>query len=242
MTVKSEESARGKRKARIKKKAEEAKEKELIFWLSGKQIIAFLLEFMAVSAVFLGAWYYLGAFYQGIIFSFAKLILLAMGYTPVQISAVNLSGAYLVNFNLVPLVALAIATPKLGMRRRCEMLAIGIPLLFLLHVLDLVAHFPMHFYGSGFARMVVYSIGVAGVAAPFIIWFCVGYGDLFDFESPRLKEVENEIYFCPVCGAEEEKAGIAKHIKAVHGKDAFRSEAVKDFFDMHPELERKRKK
>jgi len=239
MTAKSEESARGKRKAEIKKNVEVAKEKELILGLSGKQIIAFLLEFMAVSAVFLGVWYYLGAFYQGIIFSFAKLILLAMGYTPIQISAVNLSGAYLVNFNLVPLVALAIATPKLGMRRRCEMLAMGIPLLFLLHVLDLVAHFPMHFYGSEFARMVVYSIGVAGVAAPFIIWFCTGYGDLFE---PRLKEGGEGKYFCPVCGAEEEKVNIAKHIKTVHGKDAFKSKEVKDFFDTHPELRRKQKR
>ena len=218
---------------------EEAKEKELIFRLSGKQIIVFLLEFMAVSAVFLAVWYYIGEFYQGAIFFFAKLILLAMGYTLAQISAVNLSGAYLVNFNLVPLIALAIVTPKLAMRKRCEMLAIGIPLLFLLHVLDLVAHFPMYFYGSGIARMVVYSIGVAGVAAPFIIWFCIGYRGLFE---PQIKEKREREYFCPVCGAEEEKADIAKHIKTVHGKDAFRSKEVKNFFDTHPELERKRKK
>jgi len=164
--------AREKRKAKEK---EEAKEVSLLqrLNLSPKQIIVFLLEFMAVSAVFLAAWYYIGVFYQCAIFFFAKHILLAMGYTLTQISAVNLSGAYLVNFNLVPLVALAIATPRLAMRRRCEMLVMGIPLLFLLHVLDLVAHFPMYFYGSGLARMVVYSIGVAGVAAPFIIWFCM---------------------------------------------------------------------
>ena len=218
---------------------EEAKEKELIFGLSRKQIIVFLLEFMAVSAVFLAIWYYLGKFYQGTIFFFAKHILIAMGYTPLQISAVNLSGAYLVNFNLVPLVALAIVTPKLGMRKRCEMLAMGIPLLFLLHVLDLVAHFPMYFYGSGLARMVVYSIGVGGVAMPFIIWFCIGYKDLFE---PLIKKREEGEYFCPVCGAEEEKADIAKHIKTVHGKEAFRSKVVKDFFETHPELARKRKK
>jgi hypothetical protein len=233
-----EGEAREKRKAR---KKEEAKE---VSWLqrlnlSPKQIIVFLLEFMAVSAVFLAIWYYIGEFYQGAIFFFAKHILLAMGYTSAQISAVNLSGAYLVNFNLVPLVALAIATPRLAMRRRCEMLAIGIPLLFFLHVLDLVAHFPMYFYGSGLARMVVYSIGVAGVAAPFIIWFCIGYRDLFE---PLIKKGEGERYFCPVCGAEEEKVNLAKHIKAVHGKEAFRSKEVKDFFDAHPELERKRKK
>ena len=229
-------------KRRRKKKKEEVNLE--VSWLQGlnlspKQIIVFLLEFMAVSAVFLAAWYYIGEFHQGAIFFFAKHILLAMGYTTVQISAVNLSGAYLVNFNLVPLAALAIVTPKLGMRKRCEMLAIGIPILFLLHVLDLVAHFPMYFYGSGLARMVVYSIGVAGVAAPFIIWFCIGYRDLFE---PLIKRREEGNYFCPICGTEEEKADIAKHIKAVHGKDAFRSKEVKDFFDTHPELERKRKK
>ena len=102
-----------------------------------------------------------------------------MDYTPAQISAVNLSGAYLGNFNLVPLVALAIATPKLVLRRRIEMLVIGIPLLFLLHVLDLVAHFPMYFYESGIAQLVVYSIGVAGVAMPFIIWFVICYKEFF---------------------------------------------------------------
>ena len=99
-----------------------------------------------------------------------------MGYTPLQISGMDFSGAYLANFNLVPLVALAIATPKLAVRRRIEMLAIGIPILFLLHVLDLVAHFPMYFHGSGIAQLVVYSIGVVGVAAPFIIWFALSFG------------------------------------------------------------------
>ncbi len=72
-------------------------------------------------------------------------------------------------FNLVPLVALAIATPGIGIEGEGEMLAIGIPILFLLHVLDLVAHFPMCFYGSGIAQFVVYSIGVGGVALTFVI-------------------------------------------------------------------------
>jgi len=120
--------------------------------------------------------YYIGEFYQGAVFFFAKHILLAVGYTLAQISAVNLSGAYLVNVNLVPLIALAIVTPGWGLRERGEMLVIGIPLLFLLHVLDLVAHFPLYFHGSGIALMVVYSIGVGGVAMPFIIWFVFFWG------------------------------------------------------------------
>ncbi len=154
---------------------EKVKEKEGILGLSEKRILVFMLEFMAVSAVFLALWYYIGEFYQGAVFFFAKHILLAMGYTPVQISAVNLSGAYLVNFNLVPLVALAIVTPGWRLRKRGEILAIGIPILFLLHVLDLVAHFPMYFHGSEIAQMIVYSIGIGGVALPFIIWFVFAF-------------------------------------------------------------------
>ena len=174
----------------MKKKAEEAKEKELILGLSGKQIIIFLLEFLVISALFLGVWYYIGEFYQGAVFFFAEHILLAMGYTPMQISAVNLSGAYLGNFNLVPLVALAITTPKLALKRRLEMLVIGIPLLFLLHVLDLVAHFPMYFHGSGIAQFVVYSIGVGGVAMPFIIWLVLCYKAFFRGSAFKLTGAE----------------------------------------------------
>jgi len=175
--MKGEVDKRRKAKAKVKKKKEEVKEKEkeLILGLSGKQIIVFLLGFLAASFVFLGVWYYIGEFYQCAVFFFAEHILLLMGYTPLQISAVNLSGAYLGNFNLVPLVALAIATPGWGLRERGEMLVIGVPLLFLLHVLDLVAHFPMYFHGSGIAQLVVYSIGVGGVALPFIIWLAICY-------------------------------------------------------------------
>jgi len=156
---------------RSEKGGEEGIGSRLKLNVSSRQIIIFLIEFMAFSVVFLCIWYYIGGFYQCIIFFFAKNILIAMGYTQLQISAVRLSHAYLVNFNLVPLFALAIATPKMPLKSRIEMLAAGIPLIFLLHVFDLVMHFPMYFYGSEIAKLVVYSIGVGNVAMPFVIWF-----------------------------------------------------------------------
>jgi hypothetical protein len=124
------------------KKGEESEEegekkKGFLFGLRERELLLFLLEFMLVSALVLGFWYYLGPFYQTMVFGFARVILLLMDYTPQQISAVNLSGAYLGNFNLVPLVALAIATPRLALRHRLEMLGIGFLALFLLHVIDL---------------------------------------------------------------------------------------------------------
>jgi hypothetical protein len=144
-----------------------------------REILLFLLEFMLVSALFLGAWYYIGPYYQTAVFVVARGVLLLMGYAPQQIAAVNLAGAYLGNFNLVPLVALAIATPRLAPRKRLEMLGLGLPLLFLLHVIDLVAHFPLYFHGSTLAQVIVYSLGVGGVALPFVIWLMIGYSALF---------------------------------------------------------------
>ena len=69
----------------------EIKRGELKLNVSSRQIIIFLIEFMAVSVVFLCIWYYIGEFYQCVVFFFAKNILIAMGYTQLQISAVRLS-------------------------------------------------------------------------------------------------------------------------------------------------------
>lgn len=193
MTVKANE----KRKARVKKKKTEGPErveeegrksekedKPLLFGLTDRQIVLFLLGFMLASALFLGVWYYIGEFYQAAVFFVARHILLLMGYTSLQISGMDFSGAYLVNFNLVPLIALAVATPKLAVKRRLEMLAIGIPILFLLHVLDIVAHLPhfieLHYlHRMGFATLVVDSLGVIGLAVVFGIWFVICYQEFF---------------------------------------------------------------
>jgi hypothetical protein len=176
------EEAKRKRKPKKEKAAAETEaevKKGPLFRLREGEILLFLLGFMLASALFLGAWYYLGPPYQIAVFAVARVILLLMGYTPLQISAVNLSGAFLGNFNLVPLVALAIATPRLVLRKRLEMLGLGLPLLFLLHVVDLVAHFPLYFHGSKLAQVIVYSIGVGGVALPFVIWSVLCYAVFF---------------------------------------------------------------
>ncbi len=141
--------------------------------LSRNQLLLFLIEFLGVSALLLAGWYYIGVWYQNLVFYSASVILLAMGYTGWELAALNLSDAYLVNFNLVPLIALALVTPGLIWRRRVEMIVIGIPVLFLLHVLDIVVRFPMYIGHSAFAKLVYASIGVAWIAVPFIIWVAI---------------------------------------------------------------------
>ncbi len=158
--------------------------RELFLGLSERQIVLFLLAFLAISAVLLAVWYYIGAQYQAVVFFVARHILLALGYSSEQIAGLDFTGAHLVNFNLVPLLALAIATPKLSLRRRLQMLAIGLPILFSIHVLDVVAHLP-HFieyyylHRLGFATLIVDSLGVIGLAIVFIIWFAICSTEFF---------------------------------------------------------------
>ena len=203
--------------------------------LREKQLLLFLSAFLFASAAFLILWFYVGEFYQYTVFSVAAFILNAMGYSEAQISAVNLTRAYLANFNLVPLIALAVTTPRIAWMKRVKMLAIGFPVLFSLHVLDIIAHFPMYFHDSEFARIIVYSLGVVGVAAPFIIWFVLIHDDL----SYLLGEAVRK-YSCPICGAEMRDEDFLKHIKEAHGKKALKSKKVKDFIRKHPEMQRRR--
>ncbi len=144
-----------------------------ILTLSVNQILLFLGVFLAVSAILLAVWYYIGIWYQNLVFGIARLVLLAMGYHPQEIAALELSDAYLVNFNLVPLIALTVATPKLLMKKRLEILAAGVPILLFIHVLDIVVRFPMYIYHSELAKLIYAAIGVAWMAVPFIIWVAI---------------------------------------------------------------------
>ncbi|MCK4818524.1 hypothetical protein KA005_22330, partial [bacterium] len=66
----------------------------------------------------------------------------------------GMENAHLSNFNIIPLVALILATPRITPERSVKILAVGIFLLFCLHVTDFVSHFPMYFRDSGIAALV----------------------------------------------------------------------------------------
>ncbi len=190
----------------------------------------FLIFFLCASAALLSLWWFAGRFYQDIVFICGKHILLAMGYTHAQIYAVRLQEAYLTNFNIVALLSLAIATPSLRIRERFKMLAYGIPLLFTIHLTDFVAHFPAVIHNDEFAKFIVLSIGVVGMAAPFVVWFCISYDALF---KPLLAH-RTAVYQCPVCNVETHD--IIAHIVEAHGKKAIKSRKVREFLKKHPEL------
>jgi hypothetical protein len=154
-----------------------------------KDKVNFLVKFLILTLVLFLIWIPVGKIYLLLLAWASKAVLWVMGYqvtlitegSPVFIYhgvAVGMKDAHLANFNIVPLVALILATPRIELVRRVKMLVIGMFLLFAMHVIDFVSHFPMYFSGSGIAEIVVIFMAVGEVAVPFVVWFVLAHKEI----------------------------------------------------------------
>ena len=157
-----------------------------------KDKVNFLARFLVLTLVLFLIWIPLGEKYLVLLAWVSKYVLWVMGYhvtlvtegTPFFICRGYMIGmgeyAHLVNYNIVPLVALILATPRIEPVRRVKMLAIGVFLLFVMHIADFVFHFPMYFRGSGIAETVVVFMAVGEVAVPFVLWFVLAQKEILE--------------------------------------------------------------
>ena len=155
-----------------------------------KDKINFLIKFLVLTFVFFLIWIPLGEKYLIMLAWVSKYVLWLMGYhatlvtdgTPYFLCRGYMIGmeryAHLANYNVVPLIALILATPRIMSMRRMKMLTIGLFLLFCTHVVDLVSHVPMYCSGSGIAETVVIFMSVAKVAVPFVLWFVLAHKEI----------------------------------------------------------------
>ncbi len=155
-----------------------------------KNKVNFLVKFLVLTIVLFIIWIPIGKIYLLLLAGVSKYVLLVMGYhaTPFLdvAPAFECRGyrigmeeyAHLVNYNSIPLVALIIATPNIELSRRVKMLLIGVSVLFCMHVIDFVAHFPMICNGSGIAETIVIFMAVGEVAVPFVLWFVLAHKEI----------------------------------------------------------------
>ena len=148
-----------------------------------KDKINFLARFLTLTLVLFLIWIPLGEKYLVLLAWVSKYVLLIMGYNAGMIvdgapmlfiyygRVVTMDNAHLMNFNIVPLVALILATPRIEPARRGVMLVIGVFLLFVMHVIDLVSHFTD-------CEIIVTSMAVGGVAVPFVLWFVLAQKEI----------------------------------------------------------------
>jgi hypothetical protein len=169
-----------------------------------KERIMFLAKFFASALVFFLIWSIIGSWYVMVLAYLSLPILNVMGYQ-VMISSLdplvllfhggemNFGTAALTNYNLVAYLALVIATP-FTLNRLQKNLILGLPLLFISHLVDLIAHFPLYSHGNIVAYFIVSSSGLLHLVLPFIIWFSLNY----ELMLPSFRR-SKKMYRCPIC-------------------------------------------
>ncbi|CAD7773080.1 hypothetical protein AIOGIFDO_01345 [Candidatus Methanoperedenaceae archaeon GB37] len=158
--------------------------------------LKFLIRFLALTALLFLVWIPIGEKYLDLLAWVSKYVLLLLGYHVEVVTGKTLlamgynvgasetpfflcqgviigmeSHAQLSNFNLVPLIALILATPGVLPMRRVKVLLIGLFILFCAHIVDLASHVPMYCGGSEAWETVVIFMSVSRVAVPFVLWF-----------------------------------------------------------------------
>jgi hypothetical protein len=200
----------------------------------------FIGKFLLFSTILFFIWVFLGRYYLIFLASVATPFLHLMGYAVDLVvgdqimftylgAQMGLTHAELTNYNIIPFIALLIATP-LPSGRLIRNLSIGIPILFLFHLIDLVAHFPLYYEQSAAANFITSFSAVTRMLIPFILWFALCY----DYVLGSFRKTK-KLYQCPFCGKNIQ--GILMHINDVHQERTKDDEKMyQRFLSSHPEL------
>jgi len=215
------------------------------------EFLRFVVRFFIVSTITFIPWIWIGKFYMLLVANVSRIPLAIMGYWTEIITGgetgvgilcrgtfIGFADAHLVNFNIIPFIAL-VAASFVSKERKIWMLMVGLTLLFISHVVDLAAHFPAFLESSKPATVVVDSIGFVGASLPFLIWFAFSWQDVLGIKplaEVKAKSKKHRVHECPICGIR--KVGIIAHIKTVHGDNAIHEKEVLKFLEENPELRR----
>lgn len=149
-------------------------------------LVFFACRFFLFSALFFAIWIYIGRYYLISVAHISKLFLGFMGYDASlsvnhyiilnsSYGEFDVTGAELINYNIVPFLALVLSTPRINARRVLKAYVIGLPIFFLIHVINLVAHFPYYIHGSSAARVIISSAAVINLGLPLLLWIILCY-------------------------------------------------------------------
>jgi len=153
-----------------------------------------------------------------------------------------------VMINIVPFTALVLATPKIAIKRRINVIILGVVILFFLEVFT--ADLVLFFEGEIGNKIEVFMGSVGMVFFPVVLWLVMFYNRIFPEKEEQEEKQEEKSYIkvmkgilnhglskekdkCPVCKKEEED--IREHLKSKH-KNKMRSRKVKEFLKEHPKL------
>ncbi len=209
-----------------------------------KDRLLFVGKFLVFSLILFSLWIFLGRFYL-IFLAYTSIPLLhLMGYMVELLigdqivflylgAELGITHAELTNYNIIPFIALVLATP-IPVRRMGKNILIGIPILFFSHMLDLIAHFPLYYESSILASFLISVSAVLRLLLPFALWFLLSYEYVF-----KTFRTTKKMYRCPICG--KQTYGILQHIDDSHTPlTQTEIKTIERFYLTYPEIKPKK--
>jgi len=205
-----------------------------------KDKIYFIGKFLILSFFLFLIWIVVGRYYLILLSYISQFILSLMGYNVSIVineniifsylgSEINLTHAELTNFNIIPFIALVLASPITWFKQQ-RSLMIGIPIIFVFHLLNLIAHFPYYYEGNMIAGFIINFSSITRLIIPFLLWFALTYDSILPLFRMKKKE-----YICPICS--EKKTGIIDHINKNHKNlNEEQKKKIHLWYKKHPEL------
>ena len=125
-------------------------------------------------------------------------------------------------FNIIPFLALMMATPKIRILERLKLIGLGLIVIFVVHFLMVViGHAYTHKTQSFLQRDLSETLNaISQVAVPLLVWFVLAHRYIIRTFRPRAAPPpvpDSAEQTCPICG--KVKKGLREHIRSVHGKE-----------------------
>ena len=125
-------------------------------------------------------------------------------------------------YNIIPFLALMLATPKIKIFSRLKRIGLGLIIIFFVHFLFIViGHTYSYEHPTLLQRNLASVLNAIGqVAFPFVVWFVLAHKYIIKTFRPR-PVARTAPYAmeqtCTICG--KVKKGLREHIQSVHGKE-----------------------
>ncbi|UCE20261.1 MAG: hypothetical protein JSV84_07970 [Gemmatimonadota bacterium] len=135
-------------------------------------------------------------------------------------------------FNIIPFLALMLATPKIKILERLKLIGMGLVIIFIIHFLFLlIGHAYTHQAQTFLQRMLSSTSNAIGqVAVPLLVWFGLAHKYIIKTFRPRTVPTppsSSTEQKCPFCG--KKKKGLKEHIRSVHGQEDGSEKAMKRY-------------
>jgi len=188
------------------------------------QRLLYLIKAILISVVLFALWSWISSIYVALLSSVSSYFREIFGASSVTIKKDTFS------FFIIPALSLILASSD-NLSRKLKYLGVSVAILFLYQVFSIATGI------AGLASMGFYA-GLAGSAASIIDNFFARIYPILVvllFFNAKINSFLNrntaqqEIKRCPICG--QAKAGLADHIKAVHGEKSLSKPSVRRVLD-----------